>query len=209
MYQPSVIICPHVLRSAPILQKTFLISFQKMTIYNKLKLEFISSHQNHSNVLVHLFTTFGFYISMISLMNTGISAAVQQNIFKAILKSLLQGLQAALDIFIVICESVIKERLPLCNCFLSKVEPFNENHVSFYINAFLWIIYSLSIISLVSFRISVISTCLIVIAFCISNMSNLSLVSSSLLFVASYVLQVQKLKHIFILFLGFCSFYGV
>ena len=158
-----------------------------MKFYKQLKLEFISSHQSHSNVLVHLFTTFGFYVSMISLMNTGISAA-QQNIFKSVLHSLLQSLQAALDNFIVICESVIS----LCTSFHSEVEPFNENHFSFYINAFLWIIYTLSIIPLVSFRISAISTCLIVAAFCISNMSNLSLVSASLLFVASYVLQVQK-----------------
>ena len=173
-------------RTCPIPLKTFPISFHKMKFYKQLKTEFISSHQSHSNVLVHLFTTFGFYVSMISLMNTGISAA-QLNIFKSVLHSLLQILQAALDNFIVICESVIS----LCTSFHSEVEPFND-HFSFYINAFLWIIYTLSIIPLVSFRISVISTCLIVAAFCISNMSNLSLVSASLLFVASYVLQVQK-----------------
>ena len=39
-----------------------------MEMYEELGAEFVASHQIHANILIHVFTTFGFYFSLSSIL---------------------------------------------------------------------------------------------------------------------------------------------
>ena len=144
------------------------------SFYYQLTSGFNSCHNNHANVLMHLFTSFGFYVSVSSFLKIALVTILNG--------SDLQGSIGSDQQNITFFSSSL-------SYFVSIPIPTLAN----WLGVLFWILYACAVLAVTSFTVSLLSIVLIAGAIAISFTLNLSLFYAALLFAASYLLQVENI----------------
>ena len=156
--------------------------------YHKLKVEFNSSHKSPANVLVHLFTSFGFYASMISLVNIGLLMGLESKQVAEYLGS--SGIDQIFTSALSAASSYLEKTLQVNALDVAELL-LQAPNLALVMNASIWTVYTLSVmLTVTSSAVSVVSGLVMAVAFTAASLLNLSLLHSGLVFAASYLLQV-------------------
>jgi hypothetical protein len=161
------------------------------SFYQKLKVEFQSSHKSPANVLVHFFTSFGFYASLISLVHIGLLKGLESDQLCEYLAS--SGIEEVLTLNLSLVSSYFEKivGLQVDASDIAKVL-LQAPNLALTLNAVIWASYYVSVlITVTSQAVSVVSGLVMIAAFLTSSILNLSLLSTGLLFATSYLLQVR------------------